>query len=285
MKYKKVKELFLVYLEAKGDSERTIGTYDQRTRLFLVDTAMSENADLGEFTPEMMDRWVVVMRRRGLAPDTVRSRVTDIRAFFRWCVRRDYLSKSPADHLSIKRIRKLTVKSMKPSDLKKILAAAEHPRDVALVHFIASTGCRSGEAANLRIADLNIAKREAMVCGKTGPRFVDFDRCTAAAMNDWLDCHPYKEGGFVFVGTRAPFQPVINNTIYQIFRRLAMVAGVDGRFNPHSVRHLVGKMWTEKTNLELARQKLGHADISTTAIYANQDREQVKKYTDEVEIF
>jgi len=283
MLFTDVKVKFLIYLEAKGNSRRTIATYEQRLRLFgsWLD---GEITRLDQITPEMIDCWIVTMRRAGLARATIRSRVRDIKHFFRWSVKRGYLERSPADHMALPGGRAvLVVKAIEREDLKRMIAAAAYPRDRALLMFMASTGCRAGEAANLRLCDLDVARREARVNGKTGPRMVDFNHNTAAALSDWLQIHPTPDGDRVFVGLKAPHRPVSANTIYQVYRRLAIAAGIAGRFNPHAVRHLVGQMWTDNANLELTRQKLGHQSINTTMAYANQDRSRLKRFTDEID--
>jgi integrase len=152
--------------------------------------------------------------------------------------------------------------------------------------FTVDTGCRAGEVAGLRIGDLNLKRCEARVDGKTGPRMVDFTQETAKALDNWLKQHPAPQQGFVFVGLRTPNNGncISQGTIYQVFRRLARDGGVDGRFNPHSIRHLVGQVWADHVNLELVRQKLGHRDISTTAVYANQDRARVKRATQRIRV-
>lgn len=159
-------------------------------------------------------------------------------------------------------------------------------RDLAMLLFTVDTGARAGEVASLRRENLNLKRYEALVDGKTGPRVVDFTHRTAQALSDWLSQHPTPQSDFVFVGLHAPNQgePIGPGTLYQVFRRLAKSAGVTGRFNPHSIRHRVGQVWADNTNLELVRQKLGHRDISTTAVYANQDRERVKRFTEKVRI-
>ena len=172
-------------------------------------------------------------------------------------------------------------------DLQCILEEAERraadgqPRDLALVAFVADTGCRRGEAASLRIVNLDLENGEALVDGKTDERLVDFGDRTAKALRAWLDVRPEVDHDYVFVSfSNGPSNddPLGVGGIYQVFKRLARAAGVTGRFNPHAVRHLVGQQFTDKSNLELARQKLGHRDIATTAdFYANQDRERVKR--------
>ncbi|MCA9875468.1 MAG: tyrosine-type recombinase/integrase [Anaerolineales bacterium] len=272
---------FLLYLEAKGDRPRTLETYDQRLRLFSEETGVTEIEDV---TAEVIDFWVVGMRRRGLAKSTVNNRLRDVKTFFKWCVLRGYLAASPANHLAIKgRWSQTVVKAMDKDDLKLILGTADNARDVALIRFMASTGCRSGEVASVKLRDTDLDKCEAWVTGKTGGRTVDFNRDTRAVLSAWLNEHPNPGSGFVFVSLRAPYDPITPGTIYQLFRRLAKTAGVDGRFNPHSVRHLVGQVWTDETNLELTRQKLGHRDISTTMVYANQDRSRLKAATERID--
>lgn len=285
MLFIEAKDKFLIYLEAKGNSQRTNATYDQRLRLFW-DGLGPGIERLDQVTPEMVDAWIVSMRRAGLARDTIRSRVRDVKHFFRWSVKRGYLDRSPVEHMKLPGGRAaLVVKAINKDDLKRMIEAADYARDRALLLFVASTGCRSGEAANLKIKDVDLVKREAKVSGKTGDRMVDFNQTTATALADWLQQHPAPDGDFVFVGLKAPHAAVSANTIYQIYRRLAKEAGIDGRFNPHSVRHLVGQMWTDQANLELTRQKLGHQSINTTMAYANQDRSRLKRFTDKIDVF
>lgn len=282
MQFIEVTDKFLIYLEAKGDRPRTIATYDQRLRLFVTAVGVP---DLDRVTPEMVDCWVADMRRRGLAKSTVNNRLRDVKTFFNWCVGRGYVAASPANHLAVRgRWADLEVKAMAREDLTAILRAADQARDVAIIRFIASTGCRSGEAATLQISDVNLNERSAFVTGKTGRRPVEFDVPAANALATWLNDHPNKQSGYVFVTLRPPHLPATPGLIYQLFRRLAKTAGVNGRFNPHSVRHLVGQTWTDETNLELTRQKLGHRDISTTMVYANQDRKRLKEATDRISI-
>lgn len=275
-------EKFLTSQIAKGNATRTVETYSQRLRLLMEFT---EEKSLDGYTPELIDRWVAAERVRGLAVATVNSRLRDVRTFFAWCETRGYVDQSPAKHISIKRQRGYEIKAIDPIVLGKLLEAADTERDRAIVLFIASTGCRSGEAATLRRGRLDVNNREAYVVGKTGGRWVDFDRNAARALGRWLAIAP--PSAYVFTGLHSPNngEGIKPGTIYQLFRRLAMRADVMGEiWNPHSLRHRVGQQFCTHGNLELARQKLGHADITSTLVYANQDRAMVRAATDRISI-
>lgn len=114
--------------------------------------------------------------------------------------------------------------------------------------------------------------------GKRGKRVVDFTEATAAAMRDWLSARPRVDDDHVFLSRTG--KPLTSSGLYQIFKRLAESAGVTGRYNPQSVRHLVGQLFVDQANLELARAKLDHSTVVTTSrFYAHQDRERVKAAT------
>jgi site-specific recombinase XerD len=302
---------FLLSLEANGRAERTIGSYRQRLAGFLDFVAEARGpVRLNELGPEDLDAWVVSLRRAGcryqdhpvkpvedggLSEATIAGRIQAVKAFFSWCVERGYLDRSPARHLKRPRpARSARSKLMTLGDLLLIESEAEkraesgQPRDLALVRFVADTGCRRGEVVSLRVSNLDLGLGEALVKGKTTHkddyRPVEFGPRTAEALRAWLTIRPDVEHDRVFVSlSNDPARygrPLGVNGVYQVFKRLAAAAGVMGKFNPHALRHLVGQHFTDETNLELARQKLGHKDISTTAeFYAHQDRERVKRAT------
>jgi len=301
-------EEFLTSSEANGRASRTVETYRQRLASFQQFMASQAIYRLDRITPAAIDLWAVSLRRQGerytghphrpiedggLANSTIAGRIQAVKTFLAFCVDRGHLDRSPAGHLKKPRAEGSTKdKVMTLADLRLLEAEAERrakagrPRDLALVRFVADTGVRRGEIVTLRISRLNLEKNEAQVRGKTRNwkewRTVDFGHRTAEALRDWLDARPYADHDFVFVNLgRNPDrfgQPLTPQGVYQFFKRLAKVAGVKGRYNPHAVRHLVGQHFTDMTNLEVARQKLGHTDIATTAMfYAHQDRDRVKK--------
>jgi len=267
---------FLLYLEAAGRARRTLDTYEERlgyVLTFLEERGVEEVTDV---RPGDLDAYIVSLRRRGLSLVTIAGRIMVIKAFFAWCVRREYLERSPAAHLEKPRLeRGGRSPPMAREDLGRLLAEAERgrPRDLAVLLFLADTGCRVGELIALRVGDVCLGKREARVNGKTGGRWVDFTGRTARAVGAWLAVRD-GPGELLFGMTYA--------AVYKMLRRLAAKAGVEGRCNPHSIRHLVGQAWLDDgANLELVRQKLGHRDIQTTAMfYAHQDRERVRVATE-----
>lgn len=292
-------EKFIAYLEAAGRSGRTIGTYEHRLKLLLKQHGQK---NIKSITPEDIDNFILARRRSpvryeghtrrksyagSLSQSTINGFIRDTKTFFRFCETRGYVKKSPAGHLKMSRVRGRKVKAISKADLRAILDLAEagpELRDKALIRLLVDSGARVGELVGkypLTRGNLNLEERTALVCGKTGERWIEFTALTASLLRSYLATHDNEQ---VFVSLKNSGRGMSHGSVWLMLKRYATAAGVKGKYGPHSIRHRVGYEWAKQHDLERTRQKLGHADISTTTIYANVDREEIRKLTDSTEI-
>lgn len=284
MLQEKVIESYCVFLEASGRAQRTIRTNKERLEGLQVFLMTKNVREIEEINPELIDLYISSSYRKGLSVFTVAGRIQVIKAFFRWSVQRQYLKQSPAAHLKKPRLSyKTKDKTISQKDLNSMILFARHSEklleETALIIF-ADTGCRAGELCGMNVSDIDFANNEILVNGKTGERVLDFTEKTAFTLKTYIGHreanHPLTDALFINkAGSR-----ITVNQIYMRFRKIAEKLGIK-RFNPQSIRHRVGQGWLDQgANLELVRQKLGHQDIQTTALYySHQDRERSKNAT------
>ncbi len=294
---------YLTHLAAADRSPRTLRAYRTHWQSLLAYPEIQPDMSIADITPELLDRWAASLRAPGvyannhyrraeerpLSDSSRLAYIQSVKSLLAFCWRRGYLERDPAADLRRPRINhSARNKVMSVQDLYRMLDVAQaaaadgRPRDLALLMFMADTGCRRGEAANLRLRDLHLADLEAHVTGKTGERLVDYTHKTADALAIWQAMRGEHSHDYVFTGQgiRNSGKPLGGDAIDSIFKRLASRAGVRGRANPQALRHLVGQSWTDAVNLELVRMKLGHASVTTTAMfYAHQDTSRVKAAT------
>lgn len=272
---------FITNLRAKGRARRTIAIYEYRLDPLLIHASQKDVKTIDAITADFIDGYVITLHDSKLAQATVSGHLQALKAFFSFCVFRGYLKQNPTAH--IHRARRLVQADIKPisqPDLEAVLFQAEQdkdPLDLALVMFLADTGCRAGEVASLNLVDMDLDRCEAVVTGKTGRRIVDFTPVTATAITEFLKVRQGTDPQAVFT-TRAG--RISYMAIYRRCRELGKHCHAR-RSNPQSIRHRVGQGWIDKgANLEVVRQKLGHADITTTAaFYAHQDRDRMRAAT------
>lgn len=265
-------EDFIVFLEANGRARRTVEVYAWRLQ------CLGGLPELELVTPRQVEGIIAGLRRSDIALATLAGYVQAVKSFFSWCCKRGLIRDNPAGGVHKVSLRgRQVVKAIRQVDLNRMIGLARQRGmilELAVILFLADTGCRAGELVNLNLCDVNLEGGEARTHGKTGTRMLDFTPVTAAALAAWLEIRPATDTDAFFTTREGRFH---HARVYRALRDLARELGIS-RFNPHSIRHRVGQGWIDQgANLEIVRQKLGHADISTTAmIYGNLDRERIK---------
>jgi len=199
-------------------------------------------------------------------------------------VKRQYIEQSPAAHLKKPRLNYRTKdKTIRQEDLVTMIRFAQHTQNImveAMLMVFADTGCRAGELCGMSIDDLDFVNKEVLVSGKTGERFIDFTENTAIVLKSYILFRTKMNLTTQALFINGERKRITVNQVYLRFRKIAEKLNVK-RYNPQSIRHRVGQGWLDQgANLEIVRQKLGHKDIQTTALYySHQDRSRVKDAT------
>lgn len=258
-------------------------TYERMLTRFVAD--IGPRRKLTNITPEDLDSYIADLRsqrvkyvdhptrpavREPLSPATVAKWVKTLKAFFNWCVQREYLDRSPARYLSNRRPTRIGEgKAARSDEVAEVLAAARYkPRDRAVVWLLVQSGCRAGDVAGLRLDRLDLANHRAVVDGKGGKRrTIHFEAEAAEAIAAWLRVRPEVEHPYVFVSTRGK-GPLTSASVSQIVRRLCRTAGLDRTLGAHSLRHYVGMtLARNRVAPAVIQQYLGHSNILTTMGY------------------
>ena len=103
-----------------------------------------------------------------LSPYTVRQYVKCARRFFKWLFEDEKIDQNPAQRLKMPPKPDLPRKGISISNVSKILSAAENSsiRDLAIVLFLADTGCRVGGVSHLKISNVDLRNYQALVFEK-----------------------------------------------------------------------------------------------------------------------
>lgn len=90
--------------------------------------------------------------------------------------------------------KKLPGEILTKSEVRKMIEAADHPRNKALIAILYEGGLRIGELANLKVKNVEFDEYGAAVRvrGKTGERRVRIVS-SASLVAKWLEIHPRRE--------------------------------------------------------------------------------------------
>lgn len=200
------------------------------------------------------------------SPATYEKLLKTLRTFFNWCIKADFIAKSPAKPLKpAKKGDSLArEKAMSDAAYNQLVDYAKWDvRGLALVLFLGDTGCRIGGAAGLRWRDIDfVADTPTALVTEKGapPRKVFFGKSCERALLRLQAAKP---------GTDKVFGVNNADSLKQYFRRLCQRAGI-GSYGPHSLRHRKGHQFGDnKVSPVIGAMVLGNTvDIMLKYYYA-----------------
>ncbi|MEO1687654.1 MAG: tyrosine recombinase [Pseudomonadota bacterium] len=276
-----------LWLEAlaaeRGASANTLSAYARD----LDDFAALAGAAWADADRAAVEAWMADMEARGLGAATRARRLSALRGFFRFALEEGWRDDDPAARLSGPGRPRRLPGTLSEAEVEALLAAARRPargtpaaaraalRRACLMELLYATGLRATELAGLPVAALRGDPRMILVRGKGGKeRMVPLSAPARQAAAAWLRARDAQEGDrrspWLFP-SRGRTGRLTRERLWQIVRDLAAEAGLDpARVSPHVLRHAFAThLLANGADLRSIQAMLGHADLSTTEIYAH----------------
>jgi site-specific recombinase XerD len=187
---------------------------------------------------------------------------------------------------------KLPMRVPGEGDVERAIAAARVMTDkeplrslrIAVASFLAASGLRAQELANLKCGELNMVRRDVFVrSGKEDKdRLVPFSVEAAQDVQDYWAARGWSlRDDPAFANHSRRVRPgekkqLTTNQVRGIVDTLRTMAGIEGELTPHYFRHYFANRVLRKTgNIKLVAELLGHSDISVTEIYIHMNTDDL----------
>jgi integrase/recombinase XerD len=235
-----------------------------------------------EVTPTLVDAYFAHLLKRGLAGTTVARRRSALRGFHSYRSRRGEPAVNPLAGLPPPRRERKLPHALSVEDIERLLAQPEGEtplvlRDRALLELAYGSGLRVSELVGLERERLALGGLAVTVAGKGNKeRTVPFGRSAQRALRAYLErgrpllCRNERHGR-VFVNARGGSLGRMG--FWKILRGHARAAGLATQVHPHALRHsFATHLLQGGADLRVVQELLGHASVTTTAIYTHLDR-------------
>ena len=273
-------EAFLEMLSAeRGARANTLDAYARD----LEDARTHVRGGLAVAGADAIEDYVAGLTRRGLSAATARRRISALRQFFRFLLEENVRGDDPSARLDAPKRARTLPKTLSSEEIERLIAAAENPRDVALIELLYGAGLRVSELVSLPLRAAPKPGQEHMIVeGKGGKeRLVALGRPALAALDAHLaaragalpknEAQREKAQRWLFPSSSAADGKLTRRRVGQILETAAAKAGIDpARVSPHVLRHAFATHLVEGgADLRTVQTLLGHADIATTQIYTH----------------
>jgi len=266
---------FAEYLRAeRGLAPVTVAAYSSRAARFVARYA--PDGDPGVITPGDVTA-AVLAKASGLSAGAGQHLACALRAFLRYCHVQGLVTVDVSAAAMAVTGRRATMlpRGLEPGQVAALLAACDRSepggrRDYAVILLLARLGLRAGEAARLRLDDINWRAAEIGIRGKGGqydmlPLPADAGAAVAAWLRDGRPAAPFRE---VFTTIIAPTRPLTRMSVGFIVRSGCARAGIEP-FGPHRLRHTAAcAMIGARVPLAGIAQAMRHRNHTVTSVYA-----------------
>ena len=235
-----------------------------------------------------LERFVKWIAELGMTPASQARIISGIRAFYKFCLLENIVTKDPTLLLESPRLKRslpdvLTFEEIEEIISKIDMSRPEGGRNKAILETMYSCGLRVSEVVNLRISHMHLDVGFIRVIGKGDKeRLVPVGRSAVKYINIYKDkIRPHitpvhGNEDILFLNTRGT--KLSRVMIFLIIKDLVRKTGIKKNISPHTFRHSFATHLVEGgADLRAVQEMLGHESITTTEIYTHLDREYLRK--------
>jgi len=271
----------------KGLSKNTLDAYSRDLAGLSSFLIKQKVTDWRGVDASLIRAYVTSLRGKGLSPKTIARHVVTLRRLLRFLQTENLLKDNPMPALLPTPGQRKLPQTLSAADIQSLLNQpdANEPlgaRDQAMFELLYATGLRVSELVRLQTHEVNFQGNYVIVKGKGSKvRAVPFGNYAREKLNAFMsDARPRLLKGKVspYIFTNRSGKPLSRQGFWKLIRRYALIAGIDKRVTPHTLRHSFATHLLEGgADLRSVQTMLGHADISTTQIYTHVDGARLKK--------
>lgn len=285
-----LKDSFLDYLAYERNySPRTLRSYQDDLNFFeeffrnLDDSLTWEHVD-----PDVIRQWMVHMMEQGHKETSVNRRLSALRSFYKFALKRHLLEKDPTHLLSGPKKKKPLPCFIREGEMERLLDERNFSqdfdgvRDRLILSMFYQTGVRLSELTGLGVGDVDLAQMQIRVLGKRNKvRLIPFGTDLCQLIQQYLNLRSQvvkdDERAPAFLITGRGVRASNNWVAEKVRFYLAQVTTLKKR-SPHVLRHTFATvMLNHDADLESVKELLGHESLSTTEIYTHTTFEELKK--------
>ena len=264
--------------EEKHASDNTLSSYLRDINQFKTWLLGAGSPDLRRVKKDTINEYMLYLSGAGKSPATITRCTASLKSFYAYMLGRGAVKTNPAKNVAALKVERKCPEILTSKEVELFL---EQPkcvdekgyRDHAMLELLYATGIRVSELIGLDVGDVNLAGGFIRCRSKTRERIIPLYRTAIKALRDYItDIRPRIISGpdeqALFVNMNGG--RMSRQGFWKIIKYYQEKAEISKDITPHTLRHSFAVHLLENgADLRSIQEMLGHADISSTQIYAH----------------
>ena len=271
--------------EEKHASDNTLSAYLRDINPFKTWLLGAGSPDLRRVKKDTINEYMLYLSGAGKSPATITRCTASLKSFYAYMLGRGAVKTNPAKNIAALKVERKCPEILTSKEVELFL---EQPkcvdekgyRDHAMLELLYATGIRVSELIGLDVGDVNLAGGFIRCRSKTRERIIPLYRTAIKALRDYMtDIRPRIISGpdeqALFVNMNGG--RMSRQGFWKIIKYYQEKAEISKDITPHTLRHSFAVHLLENgADLRSIQEMLGHADISSTQIYAHIIKKHLK---------
>lgn len=262
--------------EEKHSSANTLSSYIRDLTQFQSWLLSNGVTDLRKVKKETINEYLLHMTHSGKSPATVTRSTASIKSFYAYLLQCGAVKTNPAKSVVAMKVERKFPEILTNREVELFL---EQPkcvdekgfRDHAMLELLYATGIRVSELIALNREDVNLQAAFLRCGGEKRERIIPLYPRAVKALRDYIQTVRPRLAGqeepALFVNMNG--QRMTRQGFWKIVKYYQGKAEITKDITPHTLRHSFAVHLLENgADLRSIQEMLGHADISSTQIYA-----------------
>ena len=272
-------------LNIKRASANTVASYLRDLRQFQQYVARNYEGDLLDMNKDRLTVYFASMTNNGKSPATVTRSLASIKGFYTFLQSQGYIEQNPVLSIHVMKAEKKLPQILTGKEVELLLDQPRQTdlkgyRDKAMLELLYATGIRVSELISLNVDDVNLSVEFIRCSNGTKERVIPLYPGAVKVLEAYINearpnmiADPDETALFVnLYGERMSRQG-----FWKIIKHYQQMAGIEKDITPHTLRHSFAAHLLENgADLKSIQEMLGHSDISSTQIYTQVVKQNLK---------
>lgn len=279
-------DLFENYLaNEKKASANTLSSYMRDIRQFSEYLEAQGGSPISEAGEDELAQYIEHLKEAGKSVATVSRSIASLKNLYSYLTINRLVEKNPATKLVPEKSTQKLPQILSSREVDLLLEQpecidAKGYRDKAMLELLYATGIRVTELIDLNVSDVNLTAGVIRCHSRDKERFIPMYPKAIKALSDYLElvrpqmiALPDEQALFVNVsGERMSRQG-----FWKLIKHYQKKAKIEKDITPHTLRHSFAAHLLENgADIHAIQEMLGHADISSTQVYSQLIKKQIK---------
>ncbi|WP_265457062.1 tyrosine recombinase XerC [Enterococcus sp. HY326] len=282
-------EFYRYLLFERGYSEKTQQAYQEDVEDFLEFLRLSGDEEYLKIDHLDVRAYLALLAEKKYSRNSLSRKIASLRSFYQFLLKQQVLEENPFSYVHLKRGSIRLPRFFYEDEMTALFESVQGEKSLdlrnrALLEVLYGSGLRLSEAADLEMKALDFDNEVMLIHGKGNKeRYVPLGSFAADALQDYFTngreplMKKYgQEHSKVFINHRG--EAITPTGIEYVLNQVIKKSSLNSDIHPHMLRHTFAThLLNNGADMRTVQELLGHANLSTTQIYAHVTKESLQK--------